>query len=273
MPNSGTPMKRLHFPAANAAAEIRAHLVKALFPPVCVFCGHILLKEKEATASFFADKLQICRKCMAVLPLRFPQDRRIPCLSNPYEGDPIPDFEVLVPFRYEEPVVSALRAVKFHDAPYIGKSLSFFMSEAVLAEDAGFDAVVPVPLSEKRLRQRGYNQAALLALPLAERMQVPYLPSFLVRTKYTKQQSRFSDPLLRLENVSDAFSVPQECDVEGLSILLVDDVTTTGSTLHEAAAAFYKRGALHVAGTAAASGRKERARSDFDRTSGCAYNN
>lgn len=232
-----------------------SQLSAALFPPVCVFCGHILLREKEAAAAFFSEKLQICRQCLAILPLRLPEDRCIDCLSDTYEGDPAPGLKVLVPFRYEEPVVSALRAVKFHDAPYIGTSLSFFMSEAITKGETCFDAVIPIPLSEQRRRKRGYNQAELLAGPLALRMDVPYVPSFLVRTRNTRQQSRFSDPLLRSANICDAFSVPDECDLDGLSILLVDDVTTTGSTLHEAAVTLYRKGARFVAGIAAASGR------------------
>lgn len=240
---------------AEIIPEALLHLRTALFPPVCVFCGHILLNEKDAAAAFFAEKLQICRGCMAILPLRLPDERCIPCLSNAYDSDPAPDLQVLVPFRYEDPIVFALRAVKFHDSPYMAKALSFFMSEAILAQTVFFDAVIPIPLSVQRRRKRGYNQAELLAEPLARRMNVPYVPSFLIRTKNTRQQSRFSDPLLRTANICDAFSVPDECDLEGLSILLVDDVTTTGNTLHEAAVTLYRKGVRYVAGIAAASGR------------------
>lgn len=226
-----------------------------LFPPVCVFCGRVLLKEEDESAAFFSNSLQICRKCLAILPFRNPDERRIPCLSNSYESDPISDFEVLVSFLYEGLIMQSLRALKFHDAPYVAESLSFFMSEAILAEDGIFDAVVPIPLSDQRRRRRGYNQAELLAKPLSNRMQIPYVPAFLIRTKNTRQQSRFSDPLLRAQNICGAFSVPDNCDVEGLSLLLVDDVSTTGNTLHEAALTLYGRGARHVAGIVAASGR------------------
>jgi len=244
---------------SDSLEEVRIGMVSSLcaslFPPVCVFCGRILLKEKDDAAAFFSKKLQICRNCLAILPLRFPKERRISCLSNPYEGDPAPDMQVLVPFRYEDPIVQALQAVKFHDAPYIAITLSFFMSESLLAEASLFDAVIPIPLSSQRRKKRGYNQAELLAEPLARRMNVPYVPAFLIRTRHTRQQSRFSDPILRSANICDAFSVPDEFDLEGLSILLVDDVTTTGSTLHEAAVTLYRKGARYVAGIAAASGR------------------
>jgi predicted amidophosphoribosyltransferase len=80
---------------------------------------------------------------------------------------------VIVPFRYEEPVVSALRAIKFHDAPYLAGTLSFFMAEAIRMESGEFDAVIPIPLSSERLKKRGYNQAALLAEPLARARNLP----------------------------------------------------------------------------------------------------
>lgn len=229
----------------------------SLFPPVCVFCGRILPKETDESAAFFAEELLVCRRCLAVLPLRMPFDRRHPCLSNPYSSDPIPEFQVIVPFRYEEPVVSALRAIKFHDAPYLAGTLSFFMAEAIRMESGEFDAVIPIPLSSERLKKRGYNQAALLAEPLARAMNLPCPKNFLIRTKNTSQQSRFTDPNLRCENVRDAFKVPDFADVTGLSILLLDDVSTTGSTLHEAALTLYRNGARHVAGIAAASGRTD----------------
>lgn len=252
-------MDKITFPnlPKSAARSCIRILEDALFPPVCVFCGRILPKETDESAAFFAEELRVCRRCLAVLPLRSPADRRHPCLSNPYSSDPIPGFEVIVPFRYEEPVVTALRAIKFHDAPYLARTLSFFMAEAIRMESGEFDAVIPIPLSSERRKKRGYNQAALLAEPLARAMNLPCPNDFLVRTRNTSQQSRFIDPNLRCENVRDAFKVPDSVDVTGLSILLVDDVSTTGSTLHEAALTLYRNGARHVAGIAAASGRTE----------------
>jgi predicted amidophosphoribosyltransferase len=88
-------------------------------------------------------------------------------------------------------------------------------------------------------------------------MNLPCPKNFLIRTKNTSQQSRFRDPNLRCENIRDAFKVPDFADVSGLSILLLDDVSTTGSTLHEAALTLYRNGARHVAGIAAASGRTD----------------
>jgi competence protein ComFC len=226
-----------------------------LFPPVCIFCGRILLADKDVSAAFFSKYMQICRSCLSILPLRNMAERRIACLSNPYDSDPIPDLTVLVPFYYDAPIVQSLRALKFYDAPYVAAALSFFMIHALQSEEGTFDAVVPIPLSPKRQKMRGYNQAELLAKPLSDKMKIPYMPSFLVRIRNTSQQSAFSDPMMRARNVSDAFAVPDSCDVEGLSVLLVDDVSTTGNTLHEAAWTLYQKGARHVAGIVTSSGR------------------
>jgi ComF family protein len=181
----------------------------------------------------------------------------MPCLSNTYEEDPIPDFSVLVPFRYEGEIISALRALKFHDSPYIAGTLAFFMAESVRRSGCRFDAVIPVPLSASRFRKRGYNQAELLAGEIARRLELPCPRGFLMRTRNTKQQSRFTDPGMRAANVRGSFAVPDHVSVEDLSVLLVDDVFTTGNTLHEAALALFRAGAGAVTAITAASGRKE----------------
>ena len=228
-----------------------------LFPQVCVFCGGLIHDRENLATSDLHVTLSVCHGCLARLPYKPFKAHRMPCLSNAYEGDAIPDFSVLVPFRYEGEIVSALRALKFHDAPYISETLGFFMAESVRRCGFCFDAVIPVPLSLSRLRKRGYNQAALLAREIARRMELPCLEDFLVRTRNTKQQSRSNDPGLRAANVRDAFVVPDRVSVDDLSVLLVDDVFTTGNTLHEAALALFRAGAGSVMAITAASGRRE----------------
>ena len=228
---------------------------RVLFPDVCNFCGSILLPDTDSSANYFSSTLHICRRCLSTLPVFLPEERKRRCLSNPYEGDPIENFEVLVCFRYEEPITSALRSMKFRDADYYGRVFPYFMAEAISREEGEFDCVVPIPLSDKRLRKRGYNQAYLLAKPLAESLGIPCICDFLRRIRNTKQQSRSADPYERIQNISGAFEVPEEYDVTGLSVLLVDDVHTTGNTLHEAAMSLFSRGARHVAAIAVSSRR------------------
>lgn len=233
----------------------RQDLTGILLPSVCIFCKSLIRPKKDPAVDFFRQVLGVCEKCLARLPFKEFQEHIVPCLSNPYDNDPIPDLRAIVPFRYQEPVVSALRALKFHDAPYVARALAFFMGEAIIRSGMTFDAVLPIPLSEERLRRRGYNQARLLAEPIAKRMNLPCPEGFLIRTRNTNQQSRYSDPALRSQNVSGAFIVPEQVCLENLSILLVDDVFTTGSTIHEAALTLYLSGARYVMALTAASGR------------------
>lgn len=113
-----------------------------------------------------------------------------------------------------------------------------------------FDAVVPVPLHPARKRERGFNQAELLAELLAARAGLP-LRNALQRIRYTTTQTAF-DRAERMENLRDAFRLRKNADVRGLRVLLVDDILTTGSTLSECARVLKAGGALSVHAATAA---------------------
>lgn len=100
----------------------------------------------------------------------------------------------------------------------------------------GIDFIVPVPLHVKRLRQRGFNQAGLLAKVLGKRIGLPVRFDLLARRWWTEPQTRLNRRE-RLENVKDAFGVVLPGAVQGRTILLIDDVFTTGTTLSECAKA------------------------------------
>ncbi len=113
-----------------------------------------------------------------------------------------------------------------------------------------FDLVVPVPLHPARERERGFNQAALLAELLCARRQLPLAP-VLERIRFTTTQTVF-DRSARMENLRDAFRLRKKADVRGLRVLVIDDVLTTGSTLSECARVLRKAGALSVHAATAA---------------------
>ena len=108
------------------------------------------------------------------------------------------------------------------------------------------ESVVPVPASVARKRQRGYNQAALLALPVALGLDRPYQPRALVKVRETRSQVglKISE---RFENVAEAFEARREL-VRGKNILVVDDVTTSGATIEACAAALLQADASQVYG-------------------------
>ncbi len=112
-------------------------------------------------------------------------------------------------------------------------------------DQSDFDLVVPVPLHAKKKRERGFNQAAILARALARRIAVPFLERALSRTRYTKPQVGLTD-LERAHNVRGAFECRDPVDLSGLRVLLVDDVMTTGATVASAAEALRGGGALRV---------------------------
>jgi competence protein ComFC len=116
--------------------------------------------------------------------------------------------------------------------------------------DRRFDLIVPVPLHPARERERGFNQAALLAELLAGRVAVPLRP-VLERIRYTKTQTAY-DRAERMENLRDAFRLRKNMNVRQLHVLLIDDVLTTGSTLSECARVLKEAGAISVYAATAA---------------------
>ena len=113
-----------------------------------------------------------------------------------------------------------------------------------------FDVIVPVPLHPARERERGFNQAALLAELLAASAAIPLRP-LLERTRYTTTQTAY-DRAERMENLHGAFRLRKNRNVRGLRVLLIDDVLTTGSTLSECARVLRKAGAVSVHAATAA---------------------
>ena len=113
-----------------------------------------------------------------------------------------------------------------------------------------FDVIVPVPLHPARERERGFNQAALLAELLATKAALP-LRSVLERIRYTTTQTAY-DRAERMENLHNAFRLRKNRDVRELRVLLIDDVLTTGSTLSECARVLKAAGAISVHAATAA---------------------
>jgi ComF family protein len=113
-----------------------------------------------------------------------------------------------------------------------------------------FDVIVPVPLHPARQRQRGFNQAAVLAQLLSDKIGIP-VSSALQRIRFTTTQTAF-DRSERMKNLRGAFRLRRKADVQGLQVLLIDDVLTTGATLSECARVLKKAGATSVYAATAA---------------------
>lgn len=166
-------------------------------------------------------------------------------LCSACQHDPPPLAEAHAAFLYAFPLDRLLPRLKFGRDLAAGRLLAQAMAAAFAAHARADGAVlVPVPLHRARLRQRGYNQALELARPLARTLGLELRPRLLRRCRNTRAQSRLGADD-RIGNLRDAFEVPQR-QLPPAHAVLVDDVMTTGATLHAAAEALLEAGADRV---------------------------
>jgi competence protein ComFC len=151
---------------------------------------------------------------------------------------------------YEGPAEVALQRFKYHGWRRLAEPFALILAERLVVEGLSASWVVAVPLHSSRLRQRGFNQSELLARELRKRLSLEEPPGELVRTRPTPPQVGH-DRRWRLENVRDAFEWRGSA-LGARSILLVDDVATTGATLEACAAALRAGGSGPVMGVSVA---------------------
>jgi len=151
---------------------------------------------------------------------------------------------------YEGPVEVALQRFKYHGWRRLAEPLALLLAERLVVEGLAASWAVAVPLHRSRQRQRGFNQSELLARELRQRLALTNPPGELVRTRATPPQVGH-DRRWRLENVRDAFEW-RGGPLEGRSILLIDDVATTGATLEACASALRSGGSGPVMGVSVA---------------------
>ena len=157
----------------------------------------------------------------------------------------------LIPLRYEPPVDDLIRRLKYQGVIAHARVLGVLLAECVRSRGVAFPRLlVPVPLHHKRWRERGFNQASLLAELLSAHTSIPCRP-LLKRIRYTTTQTAL-DRSERMENLHNAFRLRRNVDVRGLRVLLIDDVLTTGSTLSECARVLKRAGAKSVHAATAA---------------------
>lgn len=136
---------------------------------------------------------------------------------------------------------------KYKDQAYLGRKMAEIMYDRIRTAEPGADIILPVPMFGRKQRQRGYNQAAVLAANLAKLMEVSYDGKLLIRTAETEAMSRLG-ALDRRKNIREVFCVPRNKreKLAGKTVLLVDDIYTTGSTADACAAALLAAGASRV---------------------------
>lgn len=217
-------------------------LLTVLFPHHCFLCGEVILPRQR-----------MCEDCARQVPYILPPlcercgRNEDDCVcrghSRAYE-------RCISPFYHKGVVKRGVQSLKQNNYTAVTEGFAAEMAEVVRREYGGiaFDLVTAVPMHRKDLRRRGFDQAAGLARALSGMMGVPYAP-VLTKLRHTEPQKELS-AIRRRGNLLGLFDVT--ADVTGQTILLVDDVTTTGSTLEECAKMLKIFGAEEVYGVTAA---------------------
>lgn len=234
--------------------KLKNVLLNLLYPPKCIFCGERL--EPEA-------KREVCPRCSNSLPYCRIYFRCKRC------GKPITSGVgelcdrcalrrnyakgVTSAFVYIDNVKSAIVALKKEYNAFYAKTLSLYVAEMIKYDFGGveFDFVVSAPPRKKKRSEDSFDHAACLAKETALRIGVPFKARVLYQKERLKKQSELK-PDERFKNVSGKFGVRNPDAVRGKTILVVDDVHTTGATIEECASELLKAGAYRVYGATAA---------------------
>ncbi len=221
-------------------AKLKGRIVDFLFPRWCVGCG----KEGEF----------ICPSCRRSLP------RVMPPLC-PRCGKPRPSGTlyptcvswqaqidgIRSPFRFDGVMRQAIHQLKYRNLRALAEPLAKLLNDYLSINPVPGEVLVPVPLHQKRLRERGYNQSSLLAKELGKLTNLPVVDDCLIRQRHAPPQARSSTVEERRRNVAGAF-VCRDHRLQDKQVLLIDDVATSGATLDAGAAALKAAGVTSVWG-------------------------
>ena len=202
-------------------------LLDLFFPPKCPFCQRILE----------APRAPLCPSCRTKLPW-----------LEGTAGERAIDFAdgCFSPLAYRDGVPEAVRRYKFSRVQALGRPMAQVMARCL--EDRlpeGADLLCWAPLSQKRLRERGFDQAELLAREVGRLLSIPAEP-ILEKIQHTVPQSGLEEGSARRANARGAYALRSGADLTGKRVVLVDDVVTSGATLSECAALLRMGGAVQV---------------------------
>jgi competence protein ComFC len=208
-----------------------------LFPPICGGCNRVGFRWcPDCCKNVKIIPAPVCRTCS--MPLSQPGQCEFCKTSKP-------PFEMMRSWLYfEGPIRHALHQLKYHRNLALGDALAQYFTKFVSTLGWNVDLVIPVPLGKGRMKERGYNQVGLVAMPTAAMQHWHYEPHGLIRTRETRSQVGLSVNE-RKENVYGAFKANPGV-VSGATVLVMDDIATTGATLSACATSLIDAGAKSV---------------------------
>jgi ComF family protein len=227
----------------NFSQQTLQHLLDLIFPPQCGGCkksGSILCS--SCATQFLPIPPPLCQHCNSPLP---PHGH---CQLCRYHKLALSGLRVA--YTFKDPLRSCIHSLKYHGNVRLASPLGLLLAKTYRTCNIQADLIIPVPLHPKRLRERGYNQAQLLAQACAQAVGVPLNTSFLQRTRATQAQVQLRGNE-RFSNVAEAFCCSSPIATKRLlkrRVVIVDDVCTTGATLEACATPLFAAGASEVWG-------------------------
>jgi len=209
-----------------------------IFPPLCQNCkrtGERLCSACRAQIEYLTEP--VCQHCGYPQPAPTPDCEQ--CRRVPFSGQGLRSLTF-----HAGPMRQAIHSLKYRHNPPLAQTLAWLMARQWPPSLPPNAVILPVPLAADRLRQRGFNQAELLARHLAAEKRQPFLGSALRRTRATPSQVGLNAQERRT-NVTGAFAA-DSAKIRGATIILIDDVCTTGATLSACATALLEGGAKNV---------------------------
>ncbi len=229
-------------------ANLKKLIFDALFPPICIGCKKDLDESAALLCeicqnTLIADPALHCSVCRRRLPF---STGGLPNSSN--RCHPGGSHLIFSAGRYEHEVIRALIwHLKFKHRTQAAAYLSKLISQALISANILLPdyTLTSIPLSDERLRKRGFNQAALIAKGVGLAHSLP-TQEMLLRIKNSTPQSELASWDERRVNIADSFRLCDPLNVQGKKIVVIDDVWTSGATMSEAAAILKKHGAAEV---------------------------
>lgn len=222
--------------------SVYLNIINIIFPARCVYCRAYLLKNNilclDCKYRIVLNKNIFCGKCGSK---RYKVEGV--CHKDYY-------FQVASASRYEDPILrEVIYALKFEyiqSASEFLAALLFIYIKKARIDPNKYNVIIPMPLSSRRLKERGFNQSELIAKNLSLRVGLAVDTTSLKRCHYAPPQSGMPSYKMRFKNIQGAFNINNKDALKGKKVILIDDVITSGATILEASKVLLNGGAKEI---------------------------
>jgi ComF family protein len=227
---------------ASLLHQIANPFIDFLYPPSCLVCHQTLDDQKQ----------KVCISCWnSIQPLSLQHPLYLETQQKLLHEHHIDDLVSCFVFEKEGAFQHIAHALKYQEYKSLGTELGKRLGAVIQTWNIDVDVIIPVPLHKQKYRERGYNQAEYIARGISSVIHRPILNMVLQRKRYTQTQTRLSFEERR-RNMQDAFEACDKIIINGKTILLVDDVITTGATTNACAKELIASGAKKIIAASAA---------------------